>query len=104
MIFKRKLTSHNATVILSDFGILFLLFSYIDVFKMLSNKDAKIVFALTLIFIAWIFIKQLISFRIRLKESDLDDKEKQKGVILSIAYMFCIILLTAAHIVVGLRP
>lgn len=103
MIFKREFTSHNATVIESEFGILTGLFLYIDIFRVLPNKEMQIVFVLALIFIAWLFIKQLIFFRIRLKESDLKDEEKQKGFILSIVYISIIILLTIAQIIGGLR-
>lgn len=88
---KRKFTSQNATYISSDFGLLFILLFNIDIFKLLPNKNTKILFILALIYIAWIFIKQLIFFRIELKESDLDDKEKQKGFVLSIVYIISII-------------
>lgn len=103
MIFKRKFTTHNAISIFGEFAILYALLAYVDIFKLLQSKDTKIYFALALIFIAWIFIKQLIFFRIELKKSDLDDKEKQKGFILFIVYISLIILVTVLHIVVGLR-
>ena len=103
MIFKRKISSQNASYILSDYMIIYLLFININVLKILPSKNTKILFILALIYIAWVFIKQLISFIIRLKESDLGDKEKQKGFVLSIVYIFSIILLTAVQIVVGLR-
>lgn len=103
MLFKRKFSSHNATIIEFEFSILTGLFLYIDVFNILPSKELQIVFAFVLILIALIFIKQLIFFRIRLKESVLDDEEKQKGYILSIVYISIIILLTVAQIVGGLR-
>lgn len=101
MIFKRKFSYLNGAYITSEFVILNILLNSAHIFKVLPNKNAKIVYILALIFIAWLFIKQLISFRIKLKESDLDAKEKQRGYTSSISYSLLIILITVMHIVFG---
>lgn len=103
MLSKKKLTSHYGIVILSDFVILNLLLNSIFILKLLPDLQTKIPFILASIFIAWLFIKQLISFRIRLKESDIDSQEKKKGKIISIVDIILIIFLTVLQIVVGLR-
>lgn len=103
MIFKRKFSAQNSITIFGEFALLYALFVRIGIYKILPSKDTKIVFALALIFIAWLFIKRLIFFRIELKESELDEEEKQKGFFLFIIFICLISLVTLLNIVVVFR-